>query len=71
MAKCNEIAGKIAKQAPLAISGIIKSVNALYDKTSSNFQTEIDEFGKCFITEDFTEGTNAFFEKRIADFKGR
>jgi len=70
MAKCNEIAIKISKQAPLAIAGIIKSVNALYDKNKNNFMTEVEEFGKCFITEDFTEGTNAFLEKRSANFKG-
>lgn len=69
--KCVEIAGKISKQAPLAIAGIIRSVNALYNKSKDNFQTEVTEFGKCFITEDFTEGTNAFLEKRAADFKGK
>jgi len=69
--KCYEIAGKINKQAPLAIAGIIKCVNTLYQKSNNNFRTEVEEFGKCFVTEDFTEGTNAFLEKRNADFKGR
>lgn len=70
MNKCREIAGKIAQQAPTAVSGIIRCVNALYDKGSVNFNTEIAEFGKCFITEDFKEGTAAFLEKRKANFKG-
>ncbi|HMT30388.1 MAG TPA: enoyl-CoA hydratase-related protein, partial [Bacteroidia bacterium] len=71
LTKCNEIAGKIVQQAPLAIAGIIKCVNAFYDKGETNFNEEIKEFGKCFITEDFTEGTTAFLEKRKANFKGK
>ena len=31
---------------------------------------EIEEFGKCFGTADFKEGTTAFMEKRKAVFKG-
>ena len=41
--KCVEIAAKISKQAPLAIAGIITSVNALYDKNQKNFQAEVVE----------------------------
>jgi enoyl-CoA hydratase len=71
MPKCHEIAGKIKNQAPLAIAGIIRSVNAYYGDEPNSFGTEVKEFGKCFITEDFTEGTNAFLEKRQASFKGK
>lgn len=71
MSKCLELASKITTQAPLAISGIIKSVNALYTDGINGYETEITEFGKCFITEDFTEGTKAFIEKRKAEFKGK
>jgi enoyl-CoA hydratase len=70
-AKCEEIAKKIIAQAPLAISGIIRSVNARYRDGENGFETEIREFGKCFITEDFIEGTTAFKEKRKAEFKGK
>jgi len=71
MNKCLEIAGKIAKLAPLAVSGIIGSVNAFLSKGSDGFATEISEFGKCFVTEDFQEGAAAFLEKRAPVFKGK
>lgn len=71
MDKCMEVINKIKPQAPLAISAIIKSVNANYAKDKDGFQTEIDAFGDCFVTEDFKEGTDAFLNKRKAEFKGR
>ncbi len=71
MTKCFEIAEKISVQAPLAIAGIIRSVNACYDKNTDGYNTEIIEFGKCFVTEDFNEGTEAFLTKRKAIFKGK
>ncbi|MFN5415747.1 MAG: enoyl-CoA hydratase, partial [Flavobacteriia bacterium] len=33
------------------------------------FQSEINEFGACFGTKDFVEGTTAFVEKRKANFR--
>ena len=33
------------------------------------FDVEIEEFGKCFGTPDFTEGTTAFMEKRKPNFR--
>jgi enoyl-CoA hydratase len=71
MDKCFEVLNKIKAQAPLAIAEIIRSVNAHYEKNSDGYQTEIDRFGACFVTEDFTEGTQAFLGKRKADFKGK
>jgi enoyl-CoA hydratase len=69
MDKCKEIASKIMRQAPLAIASIIRCVNA--SQTDVGFDTEIEEFGKCFVTEDFKEGAGAFLEKRNPDFKGK
>jgi enoyl-CoA hydratase len=71
MNKCIEIAEKIKQQAPLAISGIIRCVNDFYDNEKNGYETEITEFGKCFSTEDFKEGSKAFLEKRKATFKGK
>jgi enoyl-CoA hydratase len=69
--KCNEILGKIIAQSPAAITAIINSVNAFFTDSVNGYKTEIDEFGKCFATEDFKEGTSAFMEKRKANFTGR
>jgi enoyl-CoA hydratase len=70
MNKCIELAQKIMQQAPLAIAGIIRAVNAYYQHDESGFQEEISEFSKCFVTKDFKEGTVAFIEKRKAQFSG-
>jgi enoyl-CoA hydratase len=64
------IASKIMKNSPVAIGKAIKAINANYKDGVDGFQTEIRNFGKCFGTEDFKEGTTAFLEKRKADFKG-
>jgi len=71
MTKCLEIAEKIKLQAPLAIAGIIRSANDFYNEEKNGYETEITEFGKCFSTDDFKEGSKAFLEKRKAMFKGK
>jgi len=70
MGLCQKVAGKIMKNSPTAIAGGIRAVNAGYTDGVNGLQVEIDEFGKCFGTADFTEGTTAFLEKRKPDFKG-
>ncbi len=67
--KCIELLTKITSKAPKAITGVINSINAYFD--TDGFDSEIEEFGKCFATQDFKEGTSAFIEKRKADFVGR
>ena len=69
--KCLELMNKILAQSPSAIRGIIASVNSHFEDGVNGFKTEIDEFGKCFNTEDFKEGTTAFIEKRKAVFTGK
>ena len=66
--KCEELLGKIRKQSPKAIAGIIRCVDAYFDPAADGFQREIEEFGTCFANEDFNEGTSAFLEKRTPVF---
>lgn len=66
-----KIAGKIMRNSSVAISKAIKAVNANFKDGVDGFAVEIEEFGNCFGTEDFTEGTTAFLEKRKADFPGK
>lgn len=68
MGKCNEIASKILNNSPMAIASAIKTVNANYDSSVNGYNVEIDEFGNCFGTPEFKEGTSAFLEKRKAEF---
>jgi enoyl-CoA hydratase len=68
---CNGIAQKISKNSPLAISKAIKAINANFKDGEDGYKTEIRNFGKCFGTEDFKEGTTAFLEKRKAVFVGK
>ena len=67
---CEGLAKKIMRNSPVAISAAIRAVNAHHQKGIHGFEVEIEEFGKCFGTEDFAEGTSAFLEKRKAEFPG-
>jgi len=67
--ECNKIASKIVKNSSSAIALAISAVNANYTDGVNGFDKEIEEFGNCFGTDDFKEGTTAFIERRKANFK--
>lgn len=69
MAKTHEVMNKITAQSPKAIAGIVRCVDAFFTDGEDGFKTEVEEFGKCFGTDDFREGVGAFMEKRKANFK--
>lgn len=69
MGLAEKIAGKIAANSGTAIRSAIKAVNANYVDGLNGYNVEITEFGNCFGTEEFKEGTSAFLEKRKAEFE--
>lgn len=75
--KVREILLLIQSKAPIAVGKIIDCINvavvsdSAYTNGKSGYEKEIEAFGDCFDTEDMTEGTTAFLEKRKAAFKGK
>lgn len=69
METAQKIAEKIVKNSPNAIAAAIRAVNANYMDGVDGYEVEIEEFGKCFGTPEFIEGTTAFLEKRKPDFR--
>jgi len=57
---------------PVAVKLGLEAVNhGLELSLDEGVQLESNLFGLCFSTEDMKEGTQAFIEKRKADFKGK
>lgn len=65
-----KIALRIITNSSVAITAAIKAINANFMDGINGFNIEIDEFGNCFGTNDFKEGTQAFLQKRKAKFPG-
>ncbi len=63
-----KIASKIIQNSSMAIAKAIKVVNTGLEDSLKGFELEKKEFGNCFESEEFIEGTNAFLEKRKANF---
>jgi enoyl-CoA hydratase len=70
LSKCVEILNLVRTKSPFAVAAAIHAVNG-YDGTLGGYKIELNEFGKCFTSEDIKEGINAFLEKRKASFTGR
>lgn len=68
MEEARSMAKKMKRNSPMAMASAIRSLNAGFDSGSNGFEVEINEFGNCFGTAEFKEGTSAFLEKRRADF---
>ncbi len=70
--RAEAIAHKIIANAPLAVQYAMEAVNKGMEMTlQEGLYLEATLFGVCCATEDKTEGTKAFLEKRAANFKGK
>ncbi len=65
---CYKMVAKIASKGPLAIQQVIASVNAYFEPGINGYQKELSYFASLMNTHDFVEGTQAFLEKRKAQF---
>lgn len=70
MAMAEKMMMKILSKGPVAVSHVIKSINAGFGFESVGYKTEAELFAACAITKDFKEGTSAFLEKRQPSFTG-
>ena len=72
MEACVKLASKILRNGPIAIRETITSVNEGLDLSlEDGLEQEAQRFGDIFESEDQTEGTSAFVEKRPAKFNGK
>lgn len=72
MTKARELAAKICTKGPLAIKAAKEAINfGIEVDLESGCAFEAAQFAQICATEDKTEGTRAFLEKRPADFKGQ
>lgn len=69
MELAEKIAEKICRNSGNAIKSAIRAINAGFETEVNGYDVEVAEFGNCFGTEEFIEGTTAFVEKRKAVFK--
>lgn len=66
------VANKIAANAPVAVRMCKDAINrGMQVDIDSAIAIEAEDFGKCFATEDQTEGMTAFLEKRAKNFQNK
>jgi len=66
-----KLASKIMRNSSLAIASAIAAINAGFEDGENGFDAEVTQFGLCFGTADFKEGTQAFLNKRKPKFPGK
>jgi enoyl-CoA hydratase/carnithine racemase len=67
-----EYANTIAENAPLTINAIKQiAIEALKPESERNLELTADLVARCFASQDYIEGRNAFMEKRKPVFTGK
>lgn len=70
MILAGKMMSRILSRGPVAVSHVIRTVNAGFNFEQLGYEAEARNFAACTGTADFLEGTNAFIEKRQPQFKG-
>ena len=68
LASAAELADKIMQNSSNALGHALAAIDAAYQEDIDGFEQEIKAFGQCFGHPEFKEGTQAFLEKRKANF---
>jgi len=72
LAAAEQLAGDIARGAPLAVRACLEAVTRGRElPLADGLALEAELFSRLFATADAREGTRAFLEKRAPDFQGR
>lgn len=59
----------ILQNSPNAVGKAIQAINGYFDHSKDGFKSELDEFEKCFGSNEFYEGVDAFLKKRPPNFR--